>query len=225
MRVLLRLLRQADHVHQLPGPLAPLGGALLAHPEPERHVVERVHVREQAVALEHHAHVPLGRGYWRDVLAVDQDRPGVRVLEAGHDAQGCGLTAAGRAEQRDELAGCDLQRQPVQRPGRPERAAQALQRHARPAGPGRLPDAVGRGSVPGRVRGHSGSPMVWLDSAGAATVNRATWAPPRLRAPRPPTITMSISRSQVTNSASSEAAVETGPLSCSNCTIHTGKVT
>ena len=63
------------------------------------------------------------------------------------------------------------------------------------------------------------------DSAGAATVNRATWAPPRLRAPRPPTVTMSISRSQVTNSASSEAAVETGPLSCSNCTIHTGKVT
>ena len=33
----------------------------LAHPQAERHVVERVHVREQGVGLEHHAHVPLGR--------------------------------------------------------------------------------------------------------------------------------------------------------------------
>src|SRR6202034_2440863 len=74
------------------------------------------------------------------------------------------------------------------------------------------------------VHGHSGSPMVWLKSCWA-TLNSATWDPPRLRAPRPPTITMTISRIQVTTSASSEAATDTGPLFCSNWTIHTGNVT
>ena len=38
------------------------------------HVVERRHVREQAVALEHHAHVATRGRHRRDVLAVDEHR-------------------------------------------------------------------------------------------------------------------------------------------------------
>ena len=40
----------------------------------------------------------------RQVLAVDDDPPGVRPVEAGDEAQRGRLAAAGRAEQRDELA-------------------------------------------------------------------------------------------------------------------------
>jgi hypothetical protein len=160
VRVLPGLGSQPDHIQQVAGPLAPAGPADLAHPEPEGHVVQRGHVREQAVALEHHAHVPLGGRHRGDVLAVDQDRPGIGGLEAGHDAQGGGLAAAGRSEQRDELARRHLDGQPVQGPGGAERAGQVLQQHARPAaGPG-LSDGTGRrGGVAGGVSGHQ-SPRV-----------------------------------------------------------------
>jgi hypothetical protein len=154
VRVLLGLRGQPDQVQQLTGPLAPVARAHLAHPEPEGHVVQRAHVREQAVALEHHAHVPLGGRHRGDVLAVDQDRSGIRDLKAGHDAQGRGLAAAGRAEQRDQLARGHIDGQPVQGLGGPEEAAQILQHHARAPGPGHLPGAVGRGGVPGGVGGH-----------------------------------------------------------------------
>jgi ABC-type spermidine/putrescine transport system permease subunit II len=126
----------------------------LAHPEAEAHVVQRAHVREQAVALEHHAHVPLGGRHRGDVLAVDQDRSGIRDLKAGHDAQGRGLAAAGRTEQCDQLARGHVDGQPVQGLGGPEEAAQILQHDARAPGLGHLPGAVGRGGVPGGVGGH-----------------------------------------------------------------------
>jgi hypothetical protein len=88
---------------------APPGRARLAHPQPERHVVQRGHVGEQAVALEHHAHVPPGRLDPGDVPVVDDHRPAVGGLEPGYDAQRRGLAAPGRTEQADELAGGDLQ--------------------------------------------------------------------------------------------------------------------
>jgi hypothetical protein len=113
VRVLTGLGGQPHHVQQIAGPVAPLARADLAHAQPEGHVVERGHVREQAVALEHHAHVPPGGRHRRDVLAVDHDRTGVGRLEPGHDAQRGRLAAAGRAEQRHELAGRHLDGQPV----------------------------------------------------------------------------------------------------------------
>jgi hypothetical protein len=61
---------QADQLQQLTRALAPAARPDLAHPQPEGHVIQRDHVREQAVALEHHAHVPLGGRHRRDVLAV-----------------------------------------------------------------------------------------------------------------------------------------------------------
>ncbi len=125
----------------------------LAHPQPEAHVVQRGHVREQAVALEHHAHVTPGGRHRGNVLAVDQDLARVGRLEARDDAQRRGLAAAGGTKQRDKLTGCHLDREPVQGPGRSERAAQVLQHHARAPRPGHLPGAVGRDSVPGGVAG------------------------------------------------------------------------
>jgi hypothetical protein len=112
MRVLLGLIRDAHHVEQFRGPAPPVSSGQLSHPQPEGDVVQRGHVREQAVALEHHAHVSLGGRNRRHVTSVHQHRPGVGGLEAGHDAQRGRLAVARRPEQRHELAGCDLQRQP-----------------------------------------------------------------------------------------------------------------
>ena len=50
----------------------------------------------------------------RDVPAVDDDPPGIRLVEAGQRAQRGRLAAARRAEQRDQLARGDLERQPVE---------------------------------------------------------------------------------------------------------------
>src|ERR1017187_3120547 len=105
VRVLPGLGAEADHVQQFPGPASPLGTAQFPHPRPETHVVQRRHVGEQAVALEHHAHVPLGRGNRGHILAVHLDGSRVGRLEAGHDAQGRRLPAPGRAEQGNQLAG------------------------------------------------------------------------------------------------------------------------
>jgi len=56
------------------------------------------------------------------------------------------------------------------------------------------------------------------------TENSETSAPPILRDPRPPISVITSRKIQVTNSASSEAATEIGPLVWSNATIHTGNV-
>ena len=41
--------------------------------QPERHVLEHAHVREERVRLEHHVDVPLGRRHVRDVAAAQED--------------------------------------------------------------------------------------------------------------------------------------------------------
>ena len=61
-------------------------------------------MREQRQRLEHHAEVALMRRDLRDVLAVDQDAAGGRLLKAGNHPQQRGLAAAGRPEQADERA-------------------------------------------------------------------------------------------------------------------------
>jgi hypothetical protein len=59
--------------------------------------------------LKHHRDVALARLLHRDVDAVLQHAPGVRALEAGEDPQRRRLAGAGRAEQREKLAGIDRQ--------------------------------------------------------------------------------------------------------------------
>ena len=81
-----------------------LDGLGPAPPEPEGHVLEHVHVREQRVALEHRVDRPLVGLGPRDVGGADLDPAGRRVLEPRHHAQGRRLATAGRAEQREEGA-------------------------------------------------------------------------------------------------------------------------
>ena len=72
-------------------------------------------VREQGVGLEDGVdRAPVGRGGGQ-VLAVEQDLAAGGGLEAGDEAQGGGLAAAGRAEDREELAGADLEVDAVDR--------------------------------------------------------------------------------------------------------------
>jgi hypothetical protein len=73
------------------------------------------HVGEQAVGLEHHAHVALAGRHWGDVAAVDQQLAAGRLFEPGDDAQRRRLAAAARSEQRDQLARLDLERKLGQR--------------------------------------------------------------------------------------------------------------
>ena len=71
------------------------------------------HVREQRVRLEHHVDRPLVRRDAGHVDAVDGDAPGGRLLEPGQHAQQRGLAAARAAEQAEQLAAIDLQRDVV----------------------------------------------------------------------------------------------------------------
>ncbi len=74
--------RQADELERLAGAAAALAGTHAAHPQAERDIVQRGQVREQAVRLEHHAHVALARRDVGDVPPVDQDPAAVDVFQA-----------------------------------------------------------------------------------------------------------------------------------------------
>ena len=82
---------------------ATFGGRDLAHPKPELHVLDRREVRKERVGLEDHADVPLVHRHVDHVDAVDQDAATVHLLESRECAQGRGLAATRRAEQRHEL--------------------------------------------------------------------------------------------------------------------------
>ena len=69
------------------------------------------HVRVQGVVLEHHRHVPFA---WRQVvddLVADHQRAVGDVLEPGHHAQRGGLAASRRADEHQQLAVGDVDRE------------------------------------------------------------------------------------------------------------------
>ena len=72
--------------------------------QPEGDIARDGEMRKQRVALEHHVDRPPVRRHAGQILAVEQDAARVRRLEAGEHAQQRGLAAAGRPEQREELA-------------------------------------------------------------------------------------------------------------------------
>src|SRR5213078_435448 len=99
------------------GAALPLGGRDAAHHQAELHVVLNRHVREQRVALEHHAEAaPLGRQRV-EPLVVEPDRARRQRDQAGDAVERRRLAAAGRPEQRDELAALDGERHAVERRG------------------------------------------------------------------------------------------------------------
>ena len=95
---------QPDDLQQFVDPLADLGLVLLAAPRSVRDVVPHRHVREQRVVLEHGVDVALVRWHPRDVDPLEPDRAFGRSLETRDHPQRGRLPAAGRAEQREELA-------------------------------------------------------------------------------------------------------------------------
>ena len=120
MWIPLHRVTEADELEQLLHALPSRAPLVLPDPQPELDVLLGRHVREQAVRLEDHPHVAPIRGDARDVLAVDDDRSGVRPVEAGDEAKRGRLPAPGRTEQRQELALVECDVDPVQRDDRPE---------------------------------------------------------------------------------------------------------
>ena len=57
---------------------------------------------EQGVLLENRVQLPLVGGQIGDVLAVEDHLPRIRLFKAADDPEGCGLSAAGRAQKGDE---------------------------------------------------------------------------------------------------------------------------
>ncbi|CAM5619120.1 hypothetical protein SBADM41S_04734 [Streptomyces badius] len=128
---------QPDQVEEFGGGGVPLGGGHLPYARPEGHVVAGVQVREEAVGLEDHSGVAPVGGDASDVLAVDQDLAGVRLLEPGEHPQRGGLAAAGGAEEGEQFAGFDGEVEPVEGHGRAERAAQRAELDPGSGGGGR----------------------------------------------------------------------------------------
>ena len=84
-----------------------LGAARPRNSQREGDVLGHRHVREQRIALEHHAEVALLRRQGGDVAAVQQHGARAGRDEAGDHHQDGGLAAAGRAKQRQEHAPID----------------------------------------------------------------------------------------------------------------------
>ncbi len=104
---------QLDQRQRLLGRPLALGLGHAAHHQPVGDVVDDVQVREQRVVLEHRVDVaPVGR-HALGRLAEDLDVAGRRLLEAGDQAQAGRLAGAGGAEHGEELAGFDVEVDPV----------------------------------------------------------------------------------------------------------------
>ena len=118
----------ADHLHEpeclLDAPPG-LGAAHPAHLEAEADILADIHVREERIALEDHAEVTLVHGHPGDGLTINEDLPARRRDEPRDAAQKRRLSAAGRPQERDELACCDRQVDALQGVHRPEASAQA----------------------------------------------------------------------------------------------------
>ena len=121
---------EVAHLHHVEDALYLDADLVLRHPphlEAEGHVLGHRHVRPDRVALEDHRHVALlgrQRGARRgDAPAVHLDGALTRLEEARDHPEGGRLAAAGGAEQRDELAGLQGEREAVDRGHATEAAA------------------------------------------------------------------------------------------------------
>ena len=99
--------------------------------EPVGNVGENAHVREERVALEHHADVALGRRQPGDVAPGDDDAAARRRLEPGDHPERRRLAAAARPEQRRQRAAGDAEADGVDDERRAHVAAVALRDRAK----------------------------------------------------------------------------------------------
>ncbi len=106
------------HLHQTEhflDPLLDLGLRQTVLLETEGDVLLNGHVREQGIRLEHHVDRPLVRRHVGDVLAIEEDAPFGGSLEARQHAQQGRLARAGTAQQREDLALMNAQRDVIDR--------------------------------------------------------------------------------------------------------------
>src|SRR5437867_3722971 len=116
-RVLAREPLEAERAEELRRDRAPALGGHAPELEAELHVLERRPPGKEARVLEHGRDA--ARVGPRDRLAVDQNAPAVRMNEAAEHSEERGLAAAGRADQRAELALAHCERDVVERLDRP----------------------------------------------------------------------------------------------------------
>ena len=77
--------------------------------ERKPHVLGDAHVRVERVVLKDHGDVAVLRRDVGHVALADEDATLVDLLEPGEHAERCGLSAAGRADEDEELAIGDVQ--------------------------------------------------------------------------------------------------------------------
>ena len=104
-----QVLGQTEDLGGLAHALVDLGLGGAGDLEGEAHVVVHGHVRVERVVLEDHGDVTVLGLNVGDVAVTDEDTTGVDVLQAREHAQGGGLTAAGGANEYEELAIGDLE--------------------------------------------------------------------------------------------------------------------
>ena len=91
----------------------PLTRGYARHLQRKRDVAFDGHVREERVVLEYRAHGTRFRRLASEVLPVEQDATTIGQIEPGNHSQQRRLAAAGRPEQREELARLDGERHVV----------------------------------------------------------------------------------------------------------------
>ena len=87
----------------------------MSHLQTECEVLANGLVRIERVALEHHRQIALLWRHARHVLAIDQDAPTCRSVEARDQPKDGALAAARRSNEHQQFAVCDLQIQVGQR--------------------------------------------------------------------------------------------------------------
>ena len=130
-----------------------------------------VEMRKDRVGLKHHIGRPAIGRKLRLRLPVDEDLPRIRHLESRQQAQQRGLAAAGGAEQREELAGADVEAEIIDGAQMPEVARDAAD----------LDEALGRAHAAGaRSRVAAPVPRRRIHSAKATRMRE----PRRMQLPK-----------------------------------------
>ena len=107
-----RMMRQAHEVEHLGDPIGDLATRDARYPQRVGDVLRNAHVG-QGIVLKHHGARPLLGSERGDVVAVHGDRAEIGREEPRNHAERRRFAAAGRAEQRHELALCDVEREVV----------------------------------------------------------------------------------------------------------------
>ena len=115
-RLAVRQLAHLHHLERLADAAADLASIHLLLPQAVRDVLRDGHVREERVVLEHRVHVALVRRHALHRAARDADLALVGVFEPREHPKRGGLAASGRSQERQELAGMDLDVRARRRP-------------------------------------------------------------------------------------------------------------